>query len=280
MSLASEVLVVIGAGGMGRAIARRQGPGKTVLLADFNEDTLAAAADAARAEGHHVVTHRVDVSSRESVSALAREAASLGSVTQVVHTAGLSPAQAPTSAVLAVDLLGVALVLEEFGDVIAAGGAGVVIASVAGHLAPPLSAEQQRALAGTPADQLLDLPLVAQVTDAGLAYAVAKQCNLVRVQAASIAWGKRGARVNSISPGVICTPMAEQEMSSSTGDMLRPVIAASPAGRLGTPDDIAAAAAFLLGAESSFITGTDVLVDGGVVATLRCGDLSLEPAGS
>lgn len=280
MNVVSQVLVVIGVGGMGKAIARRQAPGKTVLLADFNEGTLGSAADAMKADGHHVVAQHVDVSSHESVSALAGHAATLGSVTQVAHTAGLAPAQAPAAAVLAVDLVGVALVLEEFGRVIAAGGAGVVIASMAGHLAPPLTAEQLQALAGTPPDQLLELPWYRDVTDAGLAYALAKQCNLVRVHAAGPSWGRRGARINSISPGVIATPMAELEMASSTGDMLRPLITASPAGRLGTPDDIAAAAAFLLGPESGFITGTDLLVDGGVVATLRSGQQVVRSADS
>lgn len=156
--MSMDVLVVIGVGGMGQAVARRQGPGKVVLLADFNEALLKSLADTLRGDGHAVHTRKVDVSSRESVAALAETAAGLGNVTQVVHTAGLSPAQAPSAAILAVDLLGVALVLEEFGQVIAPGGAGVVISSSSAHMMPPLTPVQEEALINTPADELLDLP--------------------------------------------------------------------------------------------------------------------------
>lgn len=268
-----QVLVVIGVGGMGQAIARRQGAGKAVLLADFNETTLKAVADALRGEGHTVTTQRVDVSSHKDVAGLARTATGLGRVTQVAHTAGLSPTQASAAAILGVDLAGVAFVLEEFGRVISPGGAGVVIASMAGHLAPPLPPEQEAALARTPADELLALPFVSldQVTSPQLAYAVAKRANQLRVQAASKPWGDRGARVNSISPGVISTPMGQQELASDYGQVIRAMIDASGTGRAGTPDDIAAATAFLLGPDSTFITGTDLLVDGGVVAALRTG---------
>jgi NAD(P)-dependent dehydrogenase (short-subunit alcohol dehydrogenase family) len=216
-----------------------------------------------------VRTRSVDVSSAESVSALAEEAAALGSITQVAHTAGLSPSQASTAAILAVDLLGVALVLEEFAKVIAPGGAGVVIASMAGHMFPPLTPEQAQALIHAPAAELLQLPFVAEVGEPGLAYGIAKQANHVQVQAASKVWGGRGARINSISPGIISTPMSQEELASPLGDGMRAMIAASAAGRMGTPDDIAAAAEFLLGPHASFITGTDVLVDGGVVSALR-----------
>ena len=137
--MAREVLTVLGVGGMGHAIARRLGAGKTVLLADNDEAALASVAEALSADGHHVDSRGVDVSSPESVRTLAEHAASLGEVTQVVHTAGLSPSQASSEAILAVDLLGTALVLHEFGEVIAEGGAGVVVASMAGYLVPPLS---------------------------------------------------------------------------------------------------------------------------------------------
>jgi NAD(P)-dependent dehydrogenase (short-subunit alcohol dehydrogenase family) len=273
----SEVLVVIGVGGMGRAIARRKGTGKAVLLADFDEATLETAAEVLTGEGHQVTAQRVDVASGESVAELAEAAAALGRVAQVVHTAGLSSGQAPASAILAVDLLGVALVLEEFGRVIAAGGAGVVIASMAGHTVPPLTAEQENALAVTPAQELLRLPFLDEpgIGGVGGTYGIAKRANQLRVQAASVAWGERGARLNSISPGIISTPMGQLELRAASGDMMRAMIEASAAGRLGTPDDIASAAAFLLGPESGFITGTDLLVDGGVIAALRSGRLNL-----
>ncbi|MCO6748549.1 SDR family oxidoreductase [Streptomyces albidoflavus] len=274
-----NVVVVIGVGGMGEAIARRQGPGNRLLLADFDEATLAAVAERLRGQGHEVVTQAVDVSSASSVTALAEAAAGLGPVTQVVHTAGLSPVQASPAAVLRVDLLGTALVVEEFGHVVAPGGAGVVIASMAGHmLRTPLTAEQESALAHTPAEELLRLPFADPEALGQGAYGLAKYGNRLRVQAASAAWGARGARINSVSPGVIATPMGQQELDGASGRTMRAMVAASGTGRLGTPEDIAEAAAFLLGPGASFITGNDLLVDGGVVAALRSGRLT--PAGA
>jgi NAD(P)-dependent dehydrogenase (short-subunit alcohol dehydrogenase family) len=193
----------------------------------------------------------------------------MGPVTHVAHTAGLSPSQADAGRILAVDLLGVALTLDEFGAVIAPGGAGVVIASMAGHLFPSLTAEQEHALAHTSAAELLALPFLRELAEPGLAYGIAKQANLIRVQAASVNWGRRSARINSISPGIISTPMGRHELDSPLGDGMRAMIASSPSGRAGTPGDIAAAAGFLLGAEAAFVTGTDVLIDGGVVAAVR-----------
>lgn len=274
----SDVLVVVGVGGLGQSIARRQGAGKSVVLADINESTLGTAAAALEAEGYCVSTHVVDVASRESVVHLTEVAGERGdNISQVVHSAGLSPVQASADAVFAVDLVGTAVVLEEFGRVIAAGGAGVVIASMAGHLLP-LLADQERALASTPADELLSLPFVNGTTDPGLAYGIAKRANQIRVAAASIPWAQRGARINSISPGVISTPMGRQELASESGALIRGMVESSAAKRLGTPEDIAAVAAFLLGPNSALITGSDLLVDGGVVAATRTGSLAL-PAG-
>jgi NAD(P)-dependent dehydrogenase (short-subunit alcohol dehydrogenase family) len=272
----TELLTVIGVGGMGEAIARRLGAGRTVLIADYNEATLASVSESLSAAGHHIQSRSVDVSSPESVHGLAEYAASLGSVTQLAHTAGLSPSQASAEAILAVDLLGVALVLDEFAEVIAPGGAGVVIASMSGHLVPPLPAEQEHALAHTPTLELLELDFVQRLNNPGFAYAIAKQANHIRVRAASGPWGQRGARINSISPGIISTPMSQQELASPVGDGMRAMIAMSASGRLGTAEDIASATAFLLGPEASFITGTDLLVDGGVVAAAKAGSASTQ----
>jgi len=265
----NDVLVVVGVGGMGRAIARRLGSGKTVLLADYNDETLQAAASSLSGDGYQVTARSVDVSSAESVGALAKEAAALGSVSQVAHTAGLSPSQAPAAAILAVDLLGVALVLDEFAKVIAPGGAGVIVASMAGHMFPPLTPEQERAVIEASAQELLKVPFISELTEPALAYGVAKRANQIQVQAASKVWGERGARINSISPGIISTPMGQLELASPVGEGMRAMTAVSAAGRVGTPDDIAAAASFLLGPDASFITGADLLVDGGVTAALR-----------
>ena len=266
-----NVLVGIGVGGMGLAIARRIGSGAKVLLADFNEETLAAAAEQLRVEGHDVAEQKVDVSDRASVAALADAAAELGPVLQVAHTAGLSPVQAPVEAIIGVDLLGVAHVLDEFARVVAPGGAGVVIASMAGHFAADsMPLELAKALSLTPTEQLADLPFLAQLPNPGAAYSIAKRANALRVQAAAGAWGQRGARVNSISPGIISTPMGAAELAGESCAQMRQMVGASATGRLGTPDDIAAAAAFLLDSrQASFVTGTDLLVDGGAVAGVR-----------
>lgn len=266
--MAQQVVVITGSGGMGRAIARRLGPAAHLLIADHDRQALDSVVAELDGEGHTLTAAHVDVSSPESVAALARQAASLGEVGSVVHTAGLSPVQADVSAVLAVDLLGVALVIEEFAGVIAPGGAGVVIASMAAHAHPGFPPEAARQLATAPAAELLSLPITdaAGFADAGHAYSFAKRANLLRVQAASRTWGGNGARINSISPGIIETPMGRAELDGDSGRHMRAMIAASNAGRPGTAAEIAEAAAFLLGPSASYISGTDLLVDGGAIA--------------
>ena len=275
----TRVVVVIGAGGIGQAIARRQGSGNTLLLADRNQTTLAAAAETLQAAGHTVTTRPVDVASRDSVHALAQAAAELGDVVNVIHTAGLSPVQASPQAILAVDLVGVALVLEEFGQVIAPGGAGVVISSMAGYMQSSLDSEAEHVLAHTPTDQLLQQQLLApaSVPNSGAAYALAKRANHLRVQAAAVTWSERGARINSISPGIILTPLARDEMAGPGSQGYQRMIETSAAGRVGTTDEVASAAAYLLGSEAGFVTGADLLIDGGVIAALRAGRLQLQP---
>jgi NAD(P)-dependent dehydrogenase (short-subunit alcohol dehydrogenase family) len=275
LAMSTRVVVVIGAGGIGQAIARRVGSGRTVLLADLDPDKLAGAAEALEAAGHAVRTHPVDVASRDSVRTLAQAAAALGDVVTVVHTAGLSPVQASAAAILAVDLVGVAVVLDEFGGVIAPGGAGLVVSSMAGHMRAlaPLTIEQEHALARTPTDELLQLPLLGPdaVTDSGAAYALSKRANHLRVSAAAVTWGDRGARVNSISPGIILTPLARDEMAGPGAAGYQAMIKQSAAGRVGTTDEVATAAAYLLNA--GFVTGSDLLIDGGVIAAMNAGRL-------
>lgn len=270
-----DVVVIIGAGGIGVAIARRQGIGKTLLLADFNEKTLQAAAQDLRGASYTVETHVVDVSSRDSVRALAQAAAALGKVMQIVNTAGLSPNMAPVDRLLAVDLYGTAVVFEEFEGVIAPGGAGLVISSMAGHMMPALPPAQEHALAYTPADELLALPFLQAdaVPNTLTAYMLAKRGNNLRVQAAAMGWGERGARVNSISPGIIVTPLARHELESEIGHIYRAMVEASALKRMAPPDEIAIAASFLLGPDAGFVTGSDLLIDGGVIAAMRAGKL-------
>ncbi|UFS58743.1 SDR family oxidoreductase [Subtercola endophyticus] len=274
--MSKPVLVVIGAGGMGAAIARRLGFGKTLVLADFAEAPLQRLTESMRGDGYDAIAQTVNVSDRESVAALAEVAAGLGPVTGVAHTAGLSPEQAPVAAILAVDLVGVAIVLDEFQHVIAEGGAGVVISSMGGHMGN-YPVEVQQALAATPTDELLNLPFLAAdvLTNAGAAYSIAKRANQLRVTAAAATWGERGARINSISPGIISTPMGQLELAGAGGAGMRAMLEASATKRLGTPEDIANATEFLLDPRSSFITGTDILVDGGVISALRSGLLTI-----
>ena len=243
--MGGQVLVVIGAGGMGEAVARRLGPGRTVVLADIGAQSLDRAQQVLADEGLTVVPHLVDVTSADSVGDLVSAAQGAGEVAYVVHTAGLSPVQAPVEAILKVDLVGVALVLDAFAPVIAPGGAGVVIASMAGYLAAAFTPEQERLLASTPAGRLLQLPFLAAeaIAGPGAAYGIAKRANHLRVMAASVAWGRRGARINSISPGVIATPMGRQELAGQAGEQMRAMIGMSAAKRLGTPGDIAVVAA-------------------------------------
>ncbi len=211
----THVNVVIGAGLIGQAIACRVSTGKHVLLADLRRENADAAAKVLSDAGFEVSTAIVDVSSRKSVHALVETATAIGTITGVIHAAGVSPTQATPGTILKVDLYGTALVLEEFGNVIAQGGAGVVIASQSGHRLPALTPEQDKALATTPADELLALPMLQpdQVTDPLHAYQVSKCGNSLRVMAEAVRWGKRGARVNTISPGIICTPLAKEELA-------------------------------------------------------------------
>jgi NAD(P)-dependent dehydrogenase (short-subunit alcohol dehydrogenase family) len=275
-SAMSEVTVVIGAGQIGQAIARRISAGRHVVLADLREKNAEAAAEVFADAGFEVSTAVVDVSSRDSVRALVETAVSHGDVTGVIHAAGVSPSQAPIETILAVDLYGTALVLEEFGNVIARGGAGVVISSQSGHRLAALTAEEDAALATTPTDELLSLPMLGagRVADTLHAYQLAKRGNSLRVMAEAVRWAKRGARVNTISPGIIITPLARDELTGPRGEGYRRMVEHSPVGRAGTPDEVGTLAALLMGPDGAFITGSDFLIDGGVTASYFYGELA------
>jgi NAD(P)-dependent dehydrogenase (short-subunit alcohol dehydrogenase family) len=272
----ANVTVVIGAGSIGQAIARRVSAGKRILLADLRPENAHAAAKVLSDAGFEVSTATVDVSSRVSVHALVQTATELGDVTGVIHAAGVSPSQASPATILAVDLYGTALVLEDFGNGIAHGGAGVVIASMSGHRLPALTAAQDKALATTPVDELLALPMLQpdQVKDPLNAYQISKRGNSLRVMAEAVRWGKRGARVNTISPGIIVTPLAKDELTGPRGEGYRRMIDVSPAGRGGTPDEVGTVGALLMGPDGAFITGSDFLMDGGVTAAFWYGELA------
>jgi NAD(P)-dependent dehydrogenase (short-subunit alcohol dehydrogenase family) len=272
-----DVLVIIGPGAMGAAIARRAGAGKHVLVADLREENARAAEQLLLDAGFAASAATVDITDRVSVRALAAQAAALGAVKGVVHAAGASPSMSRPKLIVRVDLYGTAVVLEEFGEVVAPGGSAVVIASQAGHRLPALAPEEDQALAMTPAEELLALPMLqpAGLGDTLHAYELANRGKSLRVQAEAVRWGRRGARVNAISPGIVMTPLSRAELSGSHGDGYRRMIESCPAGRAGTADEVATVAAFLLGPDGAFLTGSDILMDGGSTAAFLYGDLEL-----
>ena len=272
----TNVIVLIGGGSIGQAIARRVSAGKQILLADLREENADMAAKTLSDAGFKVSTMKVDVAARDSVQALVEQAGRLGEIAGVIHAAGVSPSQASPETILKVDLYGTALVLEEFGKVIAPGGSGVVIASQSGHRLAPLTTEQNAALAMTPVEELLKLPMLQpdRVKDSLHAYQLSKRGNSLRVMAEAVRWGKRGARVNTISPGIIITPLANDELNGPRGAGYRRMIELCPAGRAGTPDEVGEVGALLMGPQGSFITGSDFLMDGGVTAAYWFGELA------
>jgi NAD(P)-dependent dehydrogenase (short-subunit alcohol dehydrogenase family) len=272
-----DVVVVTGAGGMGEAIARRLGSGRTLVIADASEAQLAQTRARLADAGHDVHSLRTDVSAPADVAALAATAAELGPICAVVHTAGVSPVQATTEQIVAVDVIGTALVLDAFEPHVEAGTVAVCIASMAGTMTT-LDVETLHAFATTPTAALSALAVLdPSAMDPGTAYGVAKRANQARVETASVVWGRRGGRVVSLSPGVIATPMGRAELAGPFGEVMRTMIETSGTQRLGTADDIAAVVEFLVSPAASFITGTDVLVDGGAVAAMRSAPPSTSP---
>lgn len=261
-----EVTVVIGAGGIGQAIARRVSSGRHILVANHNQESADAAASVLSGAGFEVTAMAVDVSERAMVQAVVSKAREFGSIKALIQAAGVSPSQAPIEAILRVDLYGTAMVLEEFGKVMAAGGAGVVISSQSGYRMPALTAEQDMLLATAPAEELLALDFVKGVRDTLHAYQMSKRCNSLRVRGEAVQWAKRDARINAISPGIIVTPLAYDELHGERAEFYQDMLRKMPAGRAGTPDEVAALAAHIMGPEGGFITGSDFLIDGGATA--------------
>ena len=270
------VVALLGAGAMGCAIVRRIGANKTILLGDVSDVNLSARSDELRRDGYIVEVMRVDALDAPSVRAFADRAAELGPVKHFIDTAGASPNQATPEHIVALDLVATAVAIDEFARVIAPGGSGLIVSSQTGYMMP-FSPEDEAALANAPTKELADLPCVREraLVNSGAAYITAKRANHLRVRAAAATtWGDAGARINSISPGVIVTPLAYDEFAAS-GESYQQMIAASAARRVGTPDEVAHAAEFLLSDESGFITGTDLLIDGGVIAAIATGRYQL-----
>jgi len=271
-----EVVALLGAGSMGTAIVRRIAAGKKILLGDISEKALERVGDDFRRSGYDVETMVVNALKKESVEAFAKKATELGPVMYFIDTAGASPNQANPEHIVDLDMVGTGYAVDAFGEVMAQGGAGLIISSQAAYMYPiPNDIELQ--LVNTPTESLKDVKFVLEVAmkDSGLAYMIAKRMNHLQAQrAAATSWRNRRARINTISPGVIVTPLAYDEFRAN-GEGYQAMIDASAAQRTGTSDEIAEAAAFLLGEHARFITGTDLLIDGGVIASIRTGEFKL-----
>ena len=275
---ASEVVLWTGAGQIGMAIARRVGYGKRILVGDKSPANAEATCKVMAEAGFDCEWTEMDLSDRDSILAMISRAQELGEIAMMINAAGVSPSQAPIETILKVDLYGTAVLLEEVGKVIAPGGAGVTISSQSGKRMPQLSPEEDRSLATTPTEELLSLPLLQpeNVRDTLHAYQLAKRCNEKRVMYEAVRWGERGARINSISPGIIVTPLAIDEFNGPRGDFYRNMFAKCPAGRPGTADEVGALAELVMGPQGAFITGSDFLIDGGATASYYYGPLQPE----
>lgn len=270
-----DVIILTGAGQIGMAIARRIGYGKKIVVGDKKIENARAVAKIMNDAGYDVQPFVMDLSLRSSVTALISRAQEYGEISALINAAGVSPSQASVETILNVDLYGTAVLLEKVGKVIKSGGSGVTISSQSGHRMPQLSPEQDEQLACTPAEELLNLDLLQpeNIRDTLHAYQLAKRCNEKRVMYESVRWGEKGARINSISPGIIVTPLAVDEFNGPRGDFYRNMFAKCPAGRPGTADEVANVAELLMSDKGAFVTGSDFLIDGGATASYFYGPL-------
>lgn len=268
-----EVAVLFGAGSIGQAIVRRVAADKHIVLADYSIDNANRAAQTLEDAGFECTTIKADLGSKEDILKVVEEAVKWGEVKNVINAAGVSPSQASVSEILRVDMYGTSVLLEEFGKVIAEDGSAIIISSQSGHRLPALSLEQNEALATSNPEDLLKLDFVMAITDTLKAYQYSKRCNVLKVAFEATRWGKRGATVNSISPGIIITPLANDELHGPRKEGYLKMIEASPAGRAGTPDEVGDLAEFLMSSRGRFISGTDILIDGGTTASYWYGDL-------
>lgn len=273
-----DVMILTGAGQIGMAIARRMGYGMKIVIGDKKPENAETIAEIMNNAGFDAVPVEMDLSSRDSILGLIEKAKEYGEISMLVNAAGVSPSQASIETILRVDLYGTAVLLEEVGKIIKKGGVGVTISSQSGHRMPALSAEADAQLAITPTEELLDLEILKpeNIRDTLHAYQMAKRCNEKRVMAEAVKWGKRGARVNSISPGIIVTPLAIDEFNGPRGDFYKNMFAKCPAGRPGIADEVANVAELLMSGKGAFITGADFLIDGGATASYFYGPLKPE----
>ncbi len=271
-----DVMILTGAGQIGMAIARRMGFSMKIIVADKFMANAKEIADIMNKAGYDTEPVQMDLSSRESILSMIDVAQKYGSIKMLVNAAGVSPSQAPIETILKVDLYGTAVLLEEVGKVIAEGGTGVTISSQSGHRMPALTPKQDEQLAMTPTEDLLALDMLQpdNIRDTLHAYQMAKRCNVKRTMAEAVKWGQRGARINSISPGIIVTPLAVDEFNGPRGNFYKNMFAKCPAGRPGTADEVANVAELLMRPQGAFITGADFLIDGGATASFFYGPLN------
>lgn len=270
-----EVVLVTGAGQLSLAMARRMGYGKKIILGDKNKQHVRDIAKIMTAAGFDVEPMIMDLSDRASIQAMISKGQEYGDIKYLINGAGVSPSQASIETILKVDLYGTAVLLEEVGKVIAPGGAGVTISSQSGWRMPALAAEQDRALAMTDPEELLQLKLLQpeNIRDTLHAYQLAKRCNEKRTMYEAVRWGQRGARINDVAPGIIVTPLAIDEFNGPRGDFYKNMFRNCPSGRPGTADEIATIGAFLLSDAAAFVTGSTFLADGGATASYYYGPL-------
>ncbi len=270
-----DVLLLTGAGQIGMAIARRVGYDKKIVIGDKNITNAQTIANILNEAGFDALAAETDISSRTSILELIKSAQNYGEISMFVNAAGVSPSQASIETILKVDLYGTAVLLEEVGKIIKHGGTGITISSQSGHRLPALGAEIDELLATTPTDELLKLDILQpqNIKDTLHAYQLAKRCNVKRVMAEAVKWGIKGARINSISPGIIVTPLAIDEFNGPRGDFYKNMFAKCPAGRPGTADEVANVAELLMENKGAFITGADFLIDGGATASYFYGPL-------
>ena len=270
-----EVMLVTGAGQIGLAIARRMGYGKKIVVANLTVEGAKETITTLTNAGFDAVAIQMDMASRESIVNAVSKAQEYGPIKMLVNAAGVSPSQATIEQILQVDLLGTAILLEEVRKVIAPGGVGVTISSQSGFRMKQLTPEEDRALAMTPTDELpsLDFLQPENITNTLHAYQLAKRANEKRTMYEAVEWGKRGARLNDIAPGIVVTPLAIDEFNGIRGDFYKNMFAKCPAGRPGTTDEIADVAELLMSERAQFITGATFLIDGGATASYYYGPL-------
>lgn len=273
-----DVVLLTGAGQIGMAIARRIGHGKKIVIGDKNIQNAESIAKTMTEAGFDVETVECDISSRDSIRNIIEVAQCYGEIAYFINAAGVSPSQAPIETILKVDLYGTAVLLEEVGKVIKENGVGVTISSQSGHRMKQLGAKIDEELATTPTEELLNLEVLQpeNIDDTLHAYQLAKRCNVKRVMYEACRWGEKGARINSISPGIIVTPLAIDEFNGPRGDFYKNMFANCPSGRPGTADDVANVAELLMSDKGAFITGSDILADGGATASYFYGKLRPE----